>query len=133
MSPPSTIAIPIIGIETESGNPGFPGTTYGEIWKCFMMTADQDTIYQYVDGQDLLNATLTQRMQLLQKLEQLVKSAQETHSTRDVAGFPVIRAQSLLFELSAIGEQIDTLIWEVNSYAERCNQPRVQVIERNVQ
>ena len=98
-----------------------------------MMTADQDTIYQYDDGQDLLNATLTRRLQLLQKLEQLVKAAQGTQSTENVAGFHVMSAQALLFELSVIGEQIDTLIAEINSYAERCNKPRVQVIETNLQ
>lgn len=98
-----------------------------------MMTADQDTIYQYVDGQDLLQTTLVERMQLLCKLEELVKSAQATQSTQNVAGFHVITAQVLLFELSVIGEYIDTLISEINSYAERCKKPRVQVIETSVQ
>ena len=97
------------------------------------MTTDQDTIYQYVDGQNLLQTTLADRMQLLRKLEQLAKSAQGTQSTQNVVGFHVVRAQVLLFELSVIGEYIDTLISEINSYAERCKKPRVQVIETTLQ
>jgi hypothetical protein len=46
-----------------------------------------------------------------------------------VAEFPVMSAQALLYELSKIGENIDTLIGEINRYAERCGKPGVQVTE----
>jgi len=95
-----------------------------------MMTVDQDTVYQYQDGWDLLGAALQQRKQLIGNLEHLVRATQESDShAGDVVGFPVARAQLLLFELSMIGENIDALIREVNSYAERCGRPRVQVVE----
>src|ERR1051325_9657241 len=92
-------------------------------------TVDQDTIYQYLDGWDLLGVALTERRQLLRELEQLAKTPQDTESTGHVIGFPLMSAQALLYELSLIGEDIDTLIVEINRYAERCGKPGVQVIE----
>ncbi len=94
-----------------------------------MMTVHQDTIYQYLDGWDLLGAALMERGQLLRELEQLAKAPQETSSAEHVAGFPLVSAQALLFELSVIGEDIDTLIFEINRYAETCGKPRVKVAE----
>jgi hypothetical protein len=98
-----------------------------------MIIMEQDTIFQYQDGRELLSATLAQRMELLRNLEGLAKASQKPGATENIPPFDLIRAQTLLFELSAIGEQIDTLISEINNYAERCNQPRVQGIERNLQ
>jgi hypothetical protein len=92
-------------------------------------TLEQDTIYQYLDGWDLLAATLMERRQLLRELEQLAKAPEGSINTAQVAEFPVISAQALLYELSMIGEQIDSLIGEINSYGERCGKPRVQVTE----
>ena len=77
-----------------------------------MMKADQDSMYQYSDGHGLLNTTLTQQMQL-------VNSAKGTRSAENMAALHVIRAQTLLFEFSVIGDQIDSLISELNGYAER--------------
>ena len=91
-------------------------------------TIDQDTIDQYRDGRDLLSETLTQRRQLLQKLEQMARLPQSSLSTETVAEFPLVRAQSLLFELCLIGDYIDMLIVEINSYAERCGHPKVDLI-----
>jgi hypothetical protein len=92
-------------------------------------TVEQDTIYQYLDGKDLLKSSLVERGQLLQKIEQLVKVHQGTSSPEKVAEFPLIHAQTLLFELSVISEYIDALILEVNGYAERCSEPCIEVIE----
>jgi hypothetical protein len=92
-------------------------------------TVEQDTIYQYVDGWDLLGAALMERRQLLRELEQLAKAPEGFTNTALVAEFPVISAQALLYELSMIGEHIDILIGEINSYGERCGKPRVQVAE----
>ncbi len=92
-------------------------------------TLEQDIIYQYLDGWDLLSSTLVERRQLLHVLEQLAKDPQGTTNTGYVAGFPLVSAQAILFELSIIGENIDTLIGEINSYAERCGKPRVEIIE----
>ena len=96
-------------------------------------TLEQDTIYQYLDGWNLLSSTLVERRQLLRMLEQLAKDPQGTTDTKHVAGFPLVSAQALLFELSIIGENIDTLIGEINSYAERCGKPRVEIIKANPQ
>ena len=98
-----------------------------------MTTIEQDTIYQYLDGWDLLAATLMERRQLLRELEQLAKAPQESPNTVTVAEFPVISAQALLYELSKIGENIDTLIGEINSYALRCGKPLVQVTQTKQQ
>ena len=98
-------------------------------WKNFMTTVEEDTIYQYLDGKDLLDTTLDERRQLLRKLEQLAKVSQEDSNPERVARLPLVNAQTLLFELSMIDENIDTLVLEINSYAERCGRPRVECIE----
>jgi hypothetical protein len=98
-----------------------------------MTTVEQDTIYQYQDGWDLLSAALMERRQLLRELEQLAKTPQGTESTDNVPDFPLLSAQALLFELSIIGENVNALIGEINRYAERCGKPRVQVTETKQQ
>ena len=98
-----------------------------------MTTVEQDTIYQYFDGWDLLSSTLVERRHLLRELEQLAKAREGSTTIAPVAEFPVISAQALLFELSIISENIDTLIGEINSYAERCGKPRVEIIKANPQ
>ena len=90
-------------------------------------TIEQDTIYQYVDGRDLLQATLTERGELLQKLEALTKAYQENGSSEMVVEFPLMHAQTLLFEVAVTSESIHTLIVEINRYANQCDKPRVQV------
>ena len=95
-----------------------------------MMTVEQDTIDQYWDGQDLLSATLIKRQQVLQELERIAKAAQGSGGIESIVEFPLVNAQTLLFELSVIGESIETLIFEINRYAERCGKPPVQVTKR---
>ena len=90
-----------------------------------MMTIEQDTIYQYHDGWHFLDKAIIERGQLLRELEQLAKAPQSTPIIECVAEFPLARAQTLLFELSVIGEHIDALIREVNRYAERCSKPGI--------
>src|ERR1051325_9492350 len=97
-----------------------------------MTTSDQDTIYQYQDGWNLLGAAVMVRGQLLRELEYLVKAPQETKSIESIAEFRVGSAQALLFELSVIGEDIASLIREINHYADRCGKPRVEVIEKKL-
>lgn len=94
-----------------------------------MTTVEQDTIHQYLDGRDLLRASLTERGHLLHELEKLARAPQTTSSAANIIKFPLVRAQALLFELSLIGEHVDTLISEINSYAERCGQPPIQVMD----
>lgn len=92
-------------------------------------TIDRDTIDQYLDGKQLLRETLIERKQLLQKLEQMAKAPQWSAGSESIAGFPIARAQALLYELYVIGEYIDTLIVEINSYADRSGKPRVNVMD----
>jgi hypothetical protein len=66
---------------------------------------------------------------LLRELEHLAKAHQGNESTKSIIDFPLVSAQALLFELSIIAETIDTLIVEINNYAERCGRSRVQVTE----
>ena len=94
---------------------------------------EQDIIHQYSDGRELLSESLTQRKQLLKQLEQIARVYQESASAEAVLGFPLVRVQALLFELSVIGEYIDTLIAEINSYAERCGKPRVHRVDTLLQ
>ena len=94
-----------------------------------MTTVDQDTIYQYQDGWELLKAAITEQAEKLRELERLAKTPQVSNSIEIIAGFPLISAQALLFELSMIGEQIDTLVGEINRYAERCGKPGVNVAD----
>jgi len=90
-------------------------------------TLTQDTVDQYVDGRDLLKATLMERGELLQKLEALTKAYQENDSSEMVAEFPLMHAQTLLFEVALINESIHTLVLEINRYADQCDKPRVQI------
>ena len=98
-----------------------------------MTMVNQDTIYQYLDGKVILSDALIEREKLLQKLEHLAKAPQYISDPENVAGFPVVRAQALLFELCVIGEYIDTLVAEINRYAVRCGKPRVNIIETGMQ
>ena len=98
-----------------------------------LTTIEQDTITQYVDGKTLLCSILTERARLLQTLEQLAQAPQGQTSSENVAEFPLIRAQTLLYELSMIGEDIGMLVFEINQYATRCGKPPVQLIDMNLQ
>jgi len=92
-----------------------------------MTTPDQDAAYQYSDGKELLSATLVEREELLQELENLAKAPQGTDNGEIVLRFDMTRAQTLLFELSILTERIDALIILINSYAEKCGKPRVEI------
>src|SRR5689334_8570761 len=92
-----------------------------------MTTPAQDANYQYSDGMKLLSETLVEREQLLRELEGLAKAPQGKSSTEIIARFNVVRAQTLLFDLSVIDEKIDMLVVQINTYAEQCGQPRVEI------
>ena len=98
-----------------------------------MMTIEQDTIYQYWDGRDLLKAILAERVQLLQNLEQLVKASLVSSHPEEVVGFPIVQAQTVLYKLAMIGDDIYTLVGEINRYAARTGNPRIKMRERNLQ
>ena len=93
-----------------------------------MTLPDQDASYQYIDGRELLNATLAERAPLLQELENLAKAPQGTGSDEIIYRFDMTRAQTLLFELSILTERIDPLIILINMYAETCGKPTVEAI-----
>lgn len=92
-----------------------------------MMTNDQDAYYQYLDGMKLLSETLTEREQLLRELEEVAKAPQGFGSAEIVVRFDTARGQTLLFELSIITENIDALVVQINSYAEKCGKPRMEI------
>lgn len=92
-------------------------------------TPDQDIYYQYSDGKDLLSASLIERRQLLEELENLANAPQELRTDGSIARFDVTRGQTLLYELSFISERIDSLIVLINNYAEKCGEPRVEIRE----
>ena len=93
-----------------------------------LTTIEQDTIHQYVDGKALLCSILTDRARVLQDLEQLLQAPKDESSSECVAEFSLVRAQTLLYELRVIGEDIGKLIHEINQYATRCGKPPVQLI-----
>jgi hypothetical protein len=95
--------------------------------KYLMMTPDQDVIYQYSDGRDLLSVTLMEREQYLRELDELVRTTQGIGSTEGVAAFDLLKAQAILFELSIIAENIESLIVQINGYAEKCGKPFVEI------
>ena len=92
-----------------------------------MTTPAQDAYYQYSDGMKLLSETLVVREQMLRELEGLAKAPQGRSSTEAIARFNVVRAQMLLFDLSVMDEKIDLLVIQINTYAEQCGQPRVEI------
>ena len=92
-----------------------------------MTTPAQDAYYQYSDGMRLLSETLTEREQLLRELEEVAKAPQGQDSSQIIIRFDVARAQTLLFELSIITEKIDSLVVLINSYAEKCGKPQVEI------
>jgi hypothetical protein len=94
-----------------------------------LITLDQDIYYQYSDGRDLLSAALIERRQLLAELENLVVTPQETRTDGAITRFDIMRGQTLLYELSFVTEQIDTLIVLINGYADQCGKPRVEMTE----
>jgi len=76
---------------------------------------------------ELAICRLIERGELLQKLEALTKAYQENNSSKTAAEFPLVHAQTLLFEVAVISESIHTLIVEINRYADQCDRPRVQI------
>lgn len=94
---------------------------------------EQDTVYQYSDGKHLLHESLTRRRQLLQQLEHMARASQGSTSSETIPEFPLARAQTLLFELSEIGDRVDALIAEINRCTERCGKPGVKHTEIAVQ
>jgi hypothetical protein len=95
-----------------------------------MTTLDQDAVYQYMDGRDLLRAALQDRAQLLSELQALGKEAEGKDMAEMIPRFDIIRAQTLLFELSTLVERIDSLVVQINTYADRTGQAHIQLIER---
>jgi len=89
------------------------------------MAQNEDIYYQYSDGKSLLHATVVERDQLLRELEAVARAPQGTGEGQKLVRFDVAGAQSLLFELSIKAERIDSLIIQINSYAERCGMPLV--------
>ena len=87
----------------------------------------QDAYYQYSDGMKLLSETLTEREQLLRELEEIAKAPQGQGRAEIITRFDVARAQTLLFELSITTEKIDSLVVLINTYAEKCGKPRVEI------
>ncbi len=98
-----------------------------------MTILDQDVHYQYSDGRDLLSATLMERELLLRELEELAKAPQGSGNTESIARFDLFRGQALLFELSVIADNIDSLIIQINGYAEKCGKPRVKITKTKPQ
>jgi hypothetical protein len=94
-----------------------------------IITPDQDIYYQYLDDRGLLSATVIERRELLQELENLAKATQETRPDGAIPRFDVARGQTLLYELSFLTERIDSLIVLINGYAEKCGKPRVEIME----
>lgn len=93
------------------------------------MTINHDAYYQYSDGRDMLSITLMQRDNLLRELEALAKEPQGTGGTESIAGFDIVKAQSLLYEISIIAEEIDSLIVQINLYSEIIKKPRVEITQ----
>jgi hypothetical protein len=93
-----------------------------------MTTLDQDILYQYSDGRDLLSAILMERDLLLRELEEMAQAPQGTVNTEHIVRFDLLGAQALLFDLSIITEKIDALMVEINGYAEKSGKPRVEII-----
>ena len=63
-----------------------------------VITIEQDTNNQSLDGKVLLNAMLVEQGKLLQKLEKLVKAHQGNSNLEKITEFPFVRAQILLCE-----------------------------------
>ena len=93
-----------------------------------VITSHQDFYYQYSDGRDLLSAALMKRENFLQEIEALAKAPQGKISTEIITRFDITRAQTVLYELSMLADIIESLIAEINSYAERSRMPRVEII-----
>src|SRR5690349_1717991 len=94
-----------------------------------IITPDQDIDYQYSDGRGLLSASLIERRELLQELENLAKVPQETRPDGAILRFDITRGQTLLYELSLVTERIDSLVVLINMYAEKCGKPHLEITE----
>lgn len=88
-------------------------------------TPDQALSDQYTNDRNLLSTMIVERDQLLRELESVTHAPQGKGTPERFIRFDVARAQSLLFELLKIVDRIDTLIIQINSYAERCDMPLV--------
>jgi hypothetical protein len=88
-------------------------------------TPDQALSDQYTNDRNLLSAMIVERDQLLRELEGLAHAPQGKGTPERFIRFDVAKAQSFLFELSKTVNRIDTLIVQINSYAERCDMPLV--------
>jgi hypothetical protein len=93
-----------------------------------VITSHQDFYYQYSDGRDLLSAAVLKREHFLQEIEALAKAPQGKNRAEIITRFEITRAQTILYELSMLGDIIESLIVEINSYAERSGMPRVEII-----
>src|SRR5215216_2755218 len=90
-------------------------------------TPDPDTeLHQhYEDDTHLLALILEERDQLLRELKDVALAPLGTGTLERFMRFDLIRAQGLLFELSIRVQRIDSLIVQINSYAEQGGMPLV--------
>jgi len=94
-----------------------------------MTISHSDAYYQYVDGKKLLSTTLLERERLLHQLEKLAKAPQKSTVKSGIIRFDLAKAQELLYELSLLRENIDSLVSEINRYAKQCDLPSIERIE----
>jgi hypothetical protein len=88
-------------------------------------TPEQDLHLQYTNHVNLLRAAIAERDHLLQELAAVAQAPQGKGTLERFVRFDIETAQTLLFKLSILVNRIDTLIVQINSYAERCSLPLV--------
>lgn len=94
------------------------------------MSRREQALEMYSAGRDLLSAKLIERAQLFRALDILVKTPQ--HIGPLIVDIDWHQAIMLSEAWSEIEREIHRLVDEINSHAEQCGKPRVDMTNTNL-
>lgn len=91
------------------------------------MAQNDEVLEKYREGKANLDQLLQERRGLLERFRVLIGHARDLSTSDTIIKFDVVKAQDLCTALTDVETRIDSLIADVNAYAEKCGKDPIQV------
>jgi hypothetical protein len=86
------------------------------------MAHDNEALGKYREGKASLNKLLSERDDLLQRLQVLIEYARDLSTSDTIVKFDAVKSQEILATIAGVETQIASLISEINGHAEKCGE-----------